>query len=211
MSSNLHKYPRTPHLPWSEGATDDDKIIETLYYFFGQRVIVTEKMDGENTSIYHDYIHARSIDGRSHPSRDWVKQFWSGFKSDIPIGFRICGENLSAKHSIHYQSLPSYFLGFSVWDNQNICLNWNDTLEWFSLLGITSVPVLYDGHFDEKIIRGLWKEQDYESKEGYVVRLASSFHYDHFGESVAKFVRKGHVQTEDHWMYSGSIERNGIL
>lgn len=26
MAGNLYKYPRTFHLPWSEGATQDDKI-----------------------------------------------------------------------------------------------------------------------------------------------------------------------------------------
>jgi len=39
----------------------------------GREVVVTEKMDGENTTMYCDNIHARSIDGRHHPSRDWVK------------------------------------------------------------------------------------------------------------------------------------------
>ena len=36
-------------------------------------------------------------------------------------------------------------------------------------------------------------------REGYVVRLAGSFHYRAFRQSVAKYVRKNHVQTDDHW------------
>ena len=72
---NLVKYPRTMHLPWSLGLTNDDKKIACLDAFIGQRVIVTEKMDGENTSMYSDYIHARSLNGGNHLSRDWVKQF----------------------------------------------------------------------------------------------------------------------------------------
>ena len=57
------KYPRTPHFPWSPGATDDDKILQDLSVFDKQPVVITEKMDGENTTIYADgYIHARSLD-----------------------------------------------------------------------------------------------------------------------------------------------------
>ena len=52
------KYPRTPHLPWSLGATNDDVKQRDLSHFVGKQVVVTEKMDGENTTLYNDYIHA---------------------------------------------------------------------------------------------------------------------------------------------------------
>ena len=68
------KYPRTPHLPWSPGASQDDVFSLDARHFEGQTVIITEKMDGENTTLYRDYLHARSVDGRHHPSRNWVKQ-----------------------------------------------------------------------------------------------------------------------------------------
>ena len=165
-------------------------------------------MDGENTSLYRDYIHARSIDGRSHPSRDWVKQFWSTISADIPEGWRVCGENLYAKHSIHYMTLPTYFMGFSIWDEKNVCLGWDETLEWFTLMGITPVPVLYDGVFDEVIIRQLWNKKDWDKQEGYVVRLADSIPYGDFRHKVAKFVRGGHVQTVKHWAYGQPVIKN---
>jgi hypothetical protein len=210
LFTNQVKYPRTHHLPWSLGINDDDRVIDSLSAFIGKRVIVSVKMDGENTTMYSDYIHARSIDGRSHPSRDWVKQFWSGISADIPEGWRVCGENLYAKHSIHYATLPTYFMGFSIWDEHNYCLGWNETLEWFALMGITPVPVLYDGIFDEKAIRALWSERDRDTTEGYVIRLAESFGYGEFRHKAAKFVRSGHVQTAKHWMYGQKVERNLI-
>ena len=49
--SKYTKYPRTMHLPFSEGVTSDDKMIKSLDAFQNCRVIVTEKMDGENTTI----------------------------------------------------------------------------------------------------------------------------------------------------------------
>ena len=202
------KYPLTHHFPWSDGVNDDDRILQSLQAFIGQRVIITEKKDGENTTLYPDYMHARSVDGRNHPSRSWVKQFWAGICADIPQGWRICGENLYAKHSISYSDLPSYFMGFSIWNERNTCLGWDEALEWFELLGITPVPVLYDGIFDEKVIRRLWSEKDRETIEGYVGRLAGPIAYGEFREKVGKFVRRGHVQTAKHWMRGQRIERN---
>ena len=54
------KYPRTPHLPTSPGLTNDDRIIKDLSLLERSQVVITEKMDGENTTISRDYIHARS-------------------------------------------------------------------------------------------------------------------------------------------------------
>lgn len=194
------KYPRTPHLPWSQGCSADDIHHLNLDHFVGREIVVTEKMDGENTTLYSDHIHARSLDSRQHPSRTWVKRWHQTIAHEIPEGWRICGENLYAQHSIIYSDLASYFYGFSVWSEHNECLSWQDTLEWFSLLGITSPPVFYQGLWDEDYLRRL--VIDTAKVEGYVVRLADSFHYDQFGQSVAKWVRAQHVQTEQHWMFA---------
>jgi len=196
---NLVKYPRTYHLPWSSGISDDDKVLKDVTHFTGKVIVMSEKMDGENTTMSKNYIHARSVDSIHHPSRDWVKRFWSTIRMHIPEGFRICGENMYAKHSIFYENLCSYFLGFSVWENDK-CLSWAETLEWFELLGISSVPVLYVGIYDEERIKSIW-EKNNKDKEGYVIRIADSFNYNEFKESVAKYVRKDHISTDDHWMY----------
>jgi hypothetical protein len=49
------------------------------------------------------------------------------------------------------------------------------------------------------MLDGEGKSQLGGDREGYVVRLASGFHYRGFRQSVAKYVRKDHVQTDDHW------------
>lgn len=203
------KYPRTRHLPWSPGAGPDDLISEQVEHFVGQRVIVTEKMDGENTTLYRDHSHARSLDGRHHPSRTWLKAMHASIAHELPEGWRLCGENLYARHSIAYEALPSYFMLFSVWDADNRCLDWDSTVEWAELLGLETVPVLYDGVFDAEWLHGLDLDLDLDRCEGYVVRLASSFDYAEFGESVAKWVRPNHVQTDQHWMHQ-EVVPNGL-
>lgn len=199
------KYPRTPHLPWSEGATDDDKRLDNVDHFIGHHVIITEKMDGENTTLYNDgHSHARSLDSRNHLSRDWVKNWWSSRSYLLPQGWYVCGENLFAKHSIHYKDLKSYFYGFSVWDSFNTCTDWMTTTMWFDELDVVIPRMLYNGIYDQQTVERLHLQLG-PNVEGFVVRLADDFKYDAFGVSVAKWVRKDHVQTEDHWMHSQMV------
>ncbi len=177
---------------------------KTIPFSKGQSVVITEKMDGENSSLYNFGFHARSVDSRNHSSRDWLKQWHSSFAHEIPDGYRICGENVYAKHSIHYTNLKTYFYGFSLW-KETLCLSWTETIEWFSLLGIEPVPVLYHGPFSQEILDSIVKSVDTYLSEGIVIRDAGSFEMVDFGSSIAKWVRKGHVQTSEHWMHSDVI------
>ena len=184
------KYPRTWHLPISPGATKDDRVLPDSDQFVGHEVVATIKMDGENTTLYRDYLHARSVGGgRRHPSRDWVKNFHSGMAADIPDDWRVCGENLYAQHTIHYDRLESYFLGFSVWDGMT-CLSWDDALVWFELLGIQPVHCFYRGQWDESAVLSAFPGTHRGSPtEGFVVRRSGAFRYGAFRQSVAKYVR----------------------
>jgi hypothetical protein len=167
---------------------------------FGNEVVITEKRDGENTTFYNDYLHARSVDYKPHPSRDYVKSIWANIAFNIPEGWRVCGENLFAKHSIGYSNLKGYFELFSVWDAMNICLSWDETIEWAELLGLPVVPVLYRGPWDVRAAEMIADETLHNGGEGIVVRSAGSFHYSEFRHTVGKFVRANHVQTHGHWM-----------
>jgi len=62
---------------------------------------------------------------------------------------------------------------------------------------ILPLPVLWRGIFDEKFLKEY--KINIEKQEGYVIRLADSFKFEDFNVSIAKWVRKSHVQTEDHW------------
>ncbi len=171
--------------------------------FEGQEVVVTEKLDGENTTMYPDHIHARSMDSRHHPSRTWVKALHGSIAHQIPLRWRLCGENMYARHSIGYDNLKSYFYLFSIWDEHNHCLSWKDTKEWAELLGLELPLVLYQGLWNETMIRAI--KLDLSRQEGYVVRTQAGFAYQDFAKHVAKWVRKEHVQTDQHWMHAEVI------
>lgn len=199
----LVKYPRTKHISWSKGVSDDDKIIKDLSNFQGKRVILTEKLDGECTtcrSRYDKYgVHARSVDSPMTWWREWVRSVQINIADQIQ-GVRVCGENMFATHSIEYDNLISYFYIFSIWDEEtNVCLSWDETVEYAELLDLPTPKVLYDGIWDEDLFRKMYEEMDTEKMEGFTIRLADSFHYDDFGDSLIKAVREGHVQTDTHW------------
>ena len=199
------KYPRTPHLLWSPGATNDDVFVDSMDSFIDNQVVVTEKMDGECTGLTQHRCHARSLDSGDHASRHWVKALHASVKKSIPEGWKIFGENVFARHSVAYESLDTYFFVFSIWNDQNVCLDWENTVEWCELLGLQTVPVLYQGIYDEKLVKASWTPQEGEQQsEGYVVRLAGSFPYKAFRESMAKYVRANHVTTDGRW------ERNWV-
>lgn len=206
------KYPRTYHLPWSEGRHKDDRILKDCSSFENKECIVQIKYDGENCNLYSDHYHARSLDTRHHASRSWIKNFHSQIAHNIPERWRICGENLFAKHSIKYTNLKSYFYGFSIWDERNVCLNVGDTVEWFNLLGIEYAKVIYQGIFNENDIQKAFEnyvKRTKEEHEGYVIRTYDEFHYKDFKNCVAKYVRKNHVQTSNHWMFA-NLEKNEL-
>lgn len=204
------KHPRTHHLPWSPGVSSDDRVMQSLHGFEGQEVVITIKMDGENTNLYRDGFHARSIDTAPHPSRDWLWGLHRQIGHDIPPGWRLCGENLYAKHSIHYENLPAYFLVFSIWNEKNECLSWDETETWCKLLDLKTVPVLYRDIWDEVHTRVIQIDAyNGDPCEGYVVRVARAFQFKEFKEVVAKYVRKNHVQTHGHWMRQ-AIETNKL-
>ena len=198
----LLKHPRIPHLPWSPGASEDDLKLSSVALFKKKYVTATIKMDGMNVTMYNNWIHARSVEYlMRHESTDLVKVVWNAIRHDIPENWRVCVENLYAKHSIHYKNLPDYFLVHSIWNDKNECLPWCETEEWAALLGFQTVPVIYCGMFDDTILRHMYAPTyQGDECEGFVVRLSDRFPYGFATVSMAKYVRAGHVQTDEHWL-----------
>jgi hypothetical protein len=203
--AQLTDYPRTPHLPYSPGTESDDKKLESDEHFLVMKeVIVTEKLDGENWTGYTDgTTHARSVDSRSCIWQSWAKQFWSQRCRDLPEGWRVCGESMYAEHSISYTNLSGYLYIYSIWDENNICLDWDTTEMWCELLELTPAPLFYRGSYSSSKIMEVFDDyRNHRAKdnvEGFVVRNAKQFHYKDFDQNIAKWVRAGHVKTDEHW------------
>jgi hypothetical protein len=201
----VSKYNRTYHLPFSPGSTNDDRISDSVISLIGIEIVITEKLDGENTGMTSDGVYARSHAAftESAWSRE-VRQLHSMIKSSIDEDVFIFGENMEGIHSIEYTNLKSYFYMFGVRDN--IWISWDSVEEYSYLLDIPVVPVLFRGFINsekelQQIVEDLVKQPSAlgGKREGIVIRNAGMFHNDDFSENVMKWVRKGHVQTDEHW------------
>ena len=202
------KYPRTYHFHNSPNLQNDDRKLETYdgFYFTDKtprQVVATIKLDGENCTMYNDHLHARSLDSGHHESRTIMKQIHDQLKHLIPDGMRVCGENMQACHSIYYTGLPAYFMIFNIWQGDT-CLSYEETMMWideFRAQGVpcTHVPIFYRGPFNIGWITDSYY-RNCPGHEGFVVRDIDSFSLVDFSTHVGKYVRKGHVQTTEHWL-----------
>ncbi len=97
-----------------------------------------------------------------------------------------------------------------MWED-HVCLSWDEMMENFTILDIPSVPILWRGIYDETTIRALYNiKRDYDTMEGYVIRLADSFTYGEFKKSVSKYVRPNHVTSAAHWRHKRLIKNTWV-
>lgn len=203
----MSKYGRTYHLPWSPGTTSDDKISNDISLLIGNDIVITEKLDGENTGMTNDGVYARShATFTTSPWSREVRQLHNiKVRGNLSEDEFLFGENLEGIHSIEYTNLKSYFYIFGVRDN-NIWVPWSSVEEYSYLLDIPTVPVLFKGIVKseeelKELVERLVSEKSElgGEREGIVIRSAGMFHNDDFAENVSKWVRANHVQTDEHW------------
>lgn len=201
----MSKYNRTYHFSFSNPSSDD-RISDSVDNLIGCEIVITEKLDGENTGMISDGVYARSH--AAFTTSPWsveVRKLHSIIRKDIPEGVYIFGENMEGIHSINYTNLTSYFYIFGIRDN-NIWIPWESVEEWAYLLDIPTVPVLFKGIVNsekelKELVLDLSKQKSSlgGEREGVVVRNASLFHNDDFKENLLKWVRPNHVTTSEHW------------
>lgn len=183
MSSDLLKYPRTPHLEGSRlqpGDSDHDQV--SMSSLTTGELVWEEKIDGANTGISFDEEGNLRIQSRGHylvggareAQFNLLKTWANGLHDDlyIVLGSRyiMYGEWCYAKHSVFYDQLPHYFLEFDVYDR---CTGgWLSTDMRHLLLKdlpVTSVPVVHRGHLRDRsaiekmLAPSLYKSPDWRS------------------------------------------------
>lgn len=204
------KYPRSFHLPWSPGGTSDDKRLRDVDALVGVEIVVTEKCDGSNLTYTRSNVFSRSHSGPpAHPSFDLAKATHGRLRHLIAEGLSVFCEYCFAVHSIVYDALPDASLVFGVRDDtRGLWWAWDMVEAQAAELGLPTVPVLFRGKVgSERELRQLSESLAASPSafggecEGVVVRAALEFDDAAFGRSVGKWVRAGHVQTDEHWLH----------
>jgi hypothetical protein len=203
----MSKYNRTYHLPWSPGSTNDDRISNNVESLLGIEIVITEKLDGENTGMEDEGVYARSH--AAFTTSAWSREVRQLHKIKVEgqLGEDVFlfGENMEGIHSIEYTNLDSYFYIFGVRDN-GVWIPWYQVEEYSYLLDIPTVPVLFKGVINtqkelKELVNNLVSKPSElgGQREGIVIRNAGAFDNEDFKDNVMKWVRAGHVTTDVHW------------
>jgi hypothetical protein len=214
---NSEKYSRTYHYPFSPGTTSDDRIAHDYWADLQQidTLVHTEKLDGENNCLNRYGVFARSHAApTTSPWTATLREFWQRVKNDLG-GLDIFLENLYAVHSLQYQKLDHHFYVFAAREG-NRWLSWEEVKFYAAMLELPTVPEMEmektptdKAGFEKKIldvVKGPGAFCPVEvttgkpaTMEGIVSRNADAFGTDAFARNVFKWVRKGHVKTDEHW------------
>lgn len=198
------KYGRTYHFPFSEGVSNDDKVQKDWEEILKYELVMTEKLDGENTCIKATGVFSRSHGApTTHPWARNMLPIWNRLKDSLG-NLEIFGENLYGVHSIEYSNLNSYFYIFAIRENNN-WLSWDDVKTYSQIIDIPTVPEIKRSFFDKNSMIKEIKNKMIEGSslggecEGFVFRVSESFYSEDFSKKVLKYVRKNHVKTDEHW------------
>lgn len=171
MVESFRKFPHTPHLLWlGTGAPREDKILmpAQAVEFLSGELIIEEKVDGANMGLSlgpDGRVRAQSrgnylAPGRSHsqwnPLWPWLAQRRAVLEDGLRGGRMLFGEWCHARHTVPYDALPDWFLGFDIceiasrqfWsvDRRNA---------WLLERGLVSVPEVKRGRVQLKKVPSL--------------------------------------------------------
>lgn len=203
------KYPRTLHWPTSPGVQSDDKIHRNIDRLIGVEVTITEKMDGSNVTLCDGEVYARStMVPSAHAWHGMVRKHHAWKTNDLGPDYKICGEDMYAIHSIEYDGFreSETFRVFNIL-YKDTWLSFDDRAAICQQLGMVMAPVYHNKavfksqkELDKWLVENLKRGSRLGPvAEGFVVQVADAFHKDEFRMNVAKYVRAGHVQTDQHW------------
>lgn len=202
----MSKYNRTYHFQFSPGLQNDDRLQKDISNLIGYPIVITEKLDGENTAITQGGVYARSH--ATYAVKPWnvaMRQLHGFIGRQLDEEVFLFGENMEGIHSIEYKGLESYFYLFGV-KEKNTFVSWQEVEDYAYLLDLELVPVLFKGtiNTEEELEKKIMELVSQPSKlngiqEGIVCRTQSSFDESDFQNNVVKYVRKDHVQTTTHW------------
>lgn len=216
MKDDFFKFPSTPHLATLAGVDiRSDKVLSESERdeFLQHDLVVEEKVDGANLGISFDsegniraqnrgaYLHLPGS-GQWKKLGDWLTPRTDTLFEHLSDHFILFGEWCYAQHSVFYDRLPDWFLGFDVYDKRfGRFLSSKRRDDLFTKMGVAQVPVLARGHFAYPEVQKFLSTSKLSEQpaEGIYLR----FDQDDWLAQRAKLVRPAFIQAvEQHWSRS---------
>ncbi len=216
MKDDFFKFPSTPHLATLDGIEiRDDKVLSKSARdeFLQHDLVVEEKVDGANLGVSFDsegnirvqnrgsYLHLPGS-GQWKKLREWLAPRTDVLFDRLSDRFILFGEWCYAQHSVFYDRLPDWLLGFDLYDKQSgRFLSTGHRDEFFKKMCIAQVPIIAHGHFTYPGIMKLLSKSKLADQpaEGLYLR----FDQNDWLAQRAKLVRPAFIQSvEQHWSHS---------
>ena len=216
MKTDFFKFPSTPHLALLGAAkVRGDKVMSEpeRKEFLRHRLVVEEKVDGANLGISFDasgnmcaqnrgaYLHLPSA-GQWKKLTEWLAPRTEILFEQLMDRYILFGEWCYAQHSVIYDRLPDWFLGFDIYDKATshfFSCSRRDKV--FQALSVAQVPKVDCGYFTLSELSGFLSQSQISNQpaEGLYLR----FDQCDWLQQRAKLVRPSFIQSvEQHWSRS---------
>ncbi|GFI08789.1 MAG: RNA ligase family protein [Lachnospiraceae bacterium] len=206
------KFPSTPYIESKKDKVRKDKILsgKKVEQLLSQEVYVEEKIDGANLGISfggdgkllfqnRGSILYPPLEGQWAILEKWVEKYEEAMFEYLADRYILFGEWCYVTHSIYYDSLPDWFVGFDVFDKKSYrFLSVKNRNQIMKQIGICFVPALGQGIFKIEQLKGFFGKSQYSSSycEGIYLRQDEG----EFLKYRAKLVREDFQQRiEEHW------------
>lgn len=215
--NDFFKFPSTKHilLP-EEERTRLDKVLsmDEVAELLSHEVVIEEKVDGANLGISFDgdgkiCLQNRGnwleypLSGQWKKLDEWIKKKQNTLFDFLLDQYILFGEWCYATHSIYYNKLPDYFIGFDIFDKTNQkFLSVSRRNKLLDSMGISIVCQLFAGKIQRDQLSNFFVKSCYGSGlcEGIYIRLDE----DGWLKKRAKLVRYEFKQSiEEHWQKKG--------
>jgi hypothetical protein len=213
VKAGFFKFPTTIHLAVLEGADiRGDKVLSESERdeFLKHELIVEEKVDGANLGISFDddgNIRAQNRGayllllgtGQWKKLGDWLVARTQDLFESLTNRYILFGEWCYAQHSVYYDRLPDWFLGFDIYDKViNRFLSTSRRDELFGRMNTAKIPAIARGRFTLTDLSRLLSQSllGPQPTEGLYLRIDR----EQWLYQRAKLVRPAYIQSiEQHW------------
>lgn len=208
----FYKFPSTPYIEIDMTMKRSDKILQKYEVedILSRPITVEEKIDGANLGISFNssgelQLQNRGnfltmpLEGQWKPLDKWIACHEAAIFDELMDRYILFGEWCYAKHSIYYNALPDWFIGFDVYDiDRERFLSVERRNSLMEKMRVEVVPKLGYGSYELGELSHFFKKSNYgdEDCEGIYIRQ------DHgkYLKRRAKMVRTEFKQDiTDHW------------
>jgi len=214
--TGFFRFPSTPHLAWlGEVDLREDKLLteSEIHHLFNGPVRIEEKVDGANIglSVSEDgeirvqnrgsYLDSESSHKQFSRLWPWLTPRTDTLLDALGAELILFGEWCQAVHSVRYDKLPDWFLGFDFYDRSRGRF-WSAERrdQQLAELGLSTVPTLARGPIQQAQVQSFLGTSRLGSTpmEGVIIRNDD----EQWNQVRAKLVRPDFVQQiHTHWSH----------